>query len=327
MDPLSEVLSLVKARSYSAGGLDFGGDWAVRFRRYEGIKCYAVASGQCWLSVEGNPDVLLQPGDCFLLTGGHPFSLASDLAVTPVDFMETISVPPKNGIFEINGGGGCFIGGGHFILSGNHTDILLSVLAPIVHLHTESDKAELRWYLEHMRQELREPRPGAMLVAQHFAHMMLIQVLRQHLAEGVKDGAAAGRSPSWLFSLADKQMSAAISAMHDDPAHPWTLQTLAAHAGMSRSLFARRFKETVGESPMEYLTRWRMMLAGDRLQDPHDSVSAIALAVGYDSESAFGKAFKRVMGCSPRQYSRGQRPAFLIERATSNVEQLEAIAS
>ena len=99
-------------------------------------------------------------------------------------------------------------------------------------------------------------------------------------------------------------MSAAITAMHADPAHRWTLQELAERAGMSRSTFALRFKATVGDSPLEYLTRWRMLLAGDRLVNSGDPVSTIALSLGYESESAFSTAFKRVMGSSPRQYSR-----------------------
>jgi AraC-like DNA-binding protein len=107
-----------------------------------------------------------------------------------------------------------------------------------------------------------------------------------------------------LFALADKQMSAAMNAMHDDPAHRWTLQELAGRAGMSRSIFAQKFKQTVGESAMEYLTKWRMLLAADKLTNSSDPVSTIALALGYESESAFSTAFKRVMGCSPRQYSR-----------------------
>ena len=97
--------------------------------------------------------------------------------------------------------------------------------------------------------------------------------------------------------------------MHGDPAHRWTLQELAKRAGMSRSTFALKFKETVGASPMEYLTRWRMLLAGDRLTNSTDPISAIALSLGYESESAFSTAFKRVMGCSPRQYSRGRNAA------------------
>ena len=179
----------------------------------------------------------------------------------------------------------------------------LGMLPPIVHIQKESDKAALRWSLERMRQELREPQPGGFLVAQHLATMMLVQALRLHLAEGLKGGVG------WLFALADKQMSAAISSMHDDPAHRWTLQELAERAGMSRSTFALKFKETVGKSPMDYLTRWRMLLAGDRLTTSSDPNSVIALSLGYESESAFSTAFKRTMGCSPRQYSRGRTPA------------------
>jgi AraC-like DNA-binding protein len=159
-------------------------------------------------------------------------------------------------------------------------------------------------------QELRERQPGGFLVVQHLAHMMLVQALRLHLAEGLRG------SVGWLFALADKQMGAAINAMHDDPAYRWTLQALAERAGMSRSTFALKFKETVGESPMEYLTSWRMLVAGDRLENSADPISVIARSLGYESESAFSTAFKRVMGCSPRQYSRRRDPAPRVAAAT-----------
>ena len=309
MDPLSDVLSLLKLRSYVSGGFDVGGSLSVEFGRHEGIKCYAVVSGQCWLSVDGVADPLrLKTGDCFLLPHGRPFRLATDLTATPVDALAFFSAPRRNGgIVTINGGGDCFMVGGHFALTGAHAGILLGALPPIVHIRKESDKAALRWSLERMRQELREPQPGGFLVAQHLAHMMLVQALRLHLAEGSKG------CVGWLFALADKQMGAAISSLHDDPAHGWTLQELAERVGMSRSTFALKFKETVGASPMEYLTRWRMLLAGDRLANTSDPVSVIALSLGYESESAFSTAFKRVMGCSPwrtstLQMARGKHP-------------------
>ncbi len=99
--------------------------------------------------------------------------------------------------------------------------------------------------------------------------------------------------------------------MHDDPGHRWTLQALAERAGMSRTTFTLTFKETVGASPTDYLTRWRVSLAGDRLVNSSDPISIIALAFGYESNSAFSTAFKRVMGCSPRQYSRDRIRAML----------------
>jgi AraC-like DNA-binding protein len=153
--------------------------------------------------------------------------------------------------------------------------------------------------------------------------MMLVQALRLHLAEGLRGGVG------WLFALGDKQMNAAIQSMHDDPAHRWTLQKLAERVGMSRSIFALKFKQTVGTSPMEYLMRWRMLLAGDRLANSSDPISAIALSLGYESESAFSKAFKRIMGCSPRQYSRGRNrasPPHSEGEAVARANRLEPIA-
>ncbi|MGA7315015.1 MAG: AraC family transcriptional regulator [Silvibacterium sp.] len=323
MDPLSDVLSLLKPRSYRSGGFDVGGDLAIKFPKHEGIKCYAVVSGQCWLSVDGVPDaVRLAAGDCFLLPRGLPFNLATDLTLTPVDFSTLLSAKPNGSTVSHNGGGDCFLVGGHFVLTGGHADILLGFLPPIVHIRKESDKAAMRWSLERMMKELRDPQPGGFLVIQQLAYLMLVQALRLHLEEGVRGGVG------WLFALADKEMSAAITCMHDDPAHRWTIQELAERARMSRSIFALRFKETVGATPMEYLTRWRMMLAGDRLMNSSDPLSGIALSLGYESESAFGKAFKRMMGCSPRQYGRGRNPTSPShsEREEARADQLQSIA-
>jgi AraC-like DNA-binding protein len=323
MDPLSDVLSLLKPRSYMFGGFDTGGDWSICFGQHEGIKCYAVVSGECWLSVEGVPDaVRLKTGDCFLLPRGRPFRIASDLDLAPVDARTLFRTPPNGGIAVFNGGGDCSTVGGHFAFSGDHAGILLGMLPPIVHLRKESDKAALRWSMEQMRQELREPQPGGFLVAQHLAHLMLVQALRLHLAEGLQGGVG------WLFALADKQMAAAINAMHQDTAHRWTLQELAERAGMSRSTFALKFKETVGASPMEHLTRWRMLRAADRLVNSSDPISVIARSLGYESESAFSTAFRRVMGCSPREYSRDRNPASASqsEEEAARANRLEPVA-
>lgn len=305
MDPLSDVLALLKPRSYMSAGLEAGGDWAIQFPdQKEGIKTGAVVAGQCWLSVDGVPgDVLLRTGDCFLLPGGRPFRLASDMSVTPVE-AGTVFLNARNGGIVTYGGGGDFsLVSSRFALDGNHAGILLGMLPSIVHIPTGSGQAALRWSVERMMQELRERQPGSVLVLQHLAQTMLVEALRLHLTQGF-DGAVG-----WLFALADERMSAAISAMHDDPAQRWSLQDLARRAGMSRSTFALRFKETVGTTPMDYLTRWRMLLAGDRLAHSSAPISVISLSLGYESESAFSTAFKRVMGRSPREYGRGKAPA------------------
>ena len=176
--------------------------------------------------------------------------------------------------------------------------MILQSLPPIVHIRRESDKAAMRWSLERMREELRDPQPGGSLIAQQLAYMMLIQALRLHLAD------SASAAPGWLSALSDKHMSIAITSMHNDPGYPWTLRALAQRVGLSRSVFALRFREIVGTTPLEYLTRWRMLLAADRLKNSSDGLAAIAQSLGYESQSAFGKAFRRVIGCSPRQYTR-----------------------
>ena len=302
MDPLSSVLSLLKPRSYRAGGFDLGGNFAINFPKLESVKCFSVVSGQCWLSVEGVPDVVrLTVGDCFLLPRGLSSCLASDLTLTPVDARTIFPFPLNGRIASYHGGGDCLLVGGNFVVSDKPADVLLAGLPPIVHIRKKLHKAAMRWCLERMRGELQKPQLGGFLVVQQLAYMMLVQALRLHLAERLPERVG------WLFALSDKQMSVAITFMHDEPAHDWTVEELGRRIGLSRSTFALRFKEAVGVSPMEYLTRWRMLVAGDRMANTSDSISEIAQSLGYESASAFTKAFKKIMGCSPRQYSRGQK--------------------
>jgi AraC-like DNA-binding protein len=224
-----------------------------------------------------------------------------------------------NDVREVNEGARQ-IAGGFFGFTGSHAQMLLHSLPPVVHIRRESDKAALRWSLERMREELRDPQPGGSLITQQLAYMMLVQALRLHLTDGSNAG------PGWLSALSDKHISIAIVSIHNHPGHRWTLHLLAERVGMSRSVFALRFRETVGATPMEYLTRWRMLLAANRLKNSSDCLSAIAQSLGYESESAFGKAFRRVMGCSPRRYTRSTTPCSIAvkDRAEDREQELAA---
>jgi AraC-like DNA-binding protein len=300
MDPLSDVLSLLKPQSYNFRGLEAGGNWSIRWPGLPGIKCYAVLSGELWLGVEGVAEAVhMVAGDCVLLPLPRSFQMASDLSLPSVEAAKLFSAPANGGIATLNGGGALSGVGGVVRLQDPLAGILLQVLPPIVHIHRESDRTALRWVIDRLREELRERRPGSPLVQQHLAQLMLVEALRAHVAEGAKGGAG------WLLALADKHIGPALSAMHEDLAQQWTLQTLAEHAAMSRSAFAQKFKQTVGSSAMDYLTRWRMLMAADRLRNSDDPIARIAPLYGYDSESSFSTAFKRIMGCSPRQYARG----------------------
>jgi transcriptional regulator GlxA family with amidase domain len=149
-----------------------------------------------------------------------------------------------------------------------------------------------------MMEEMREARAGSSLMAQQLSHMMLVQALRLHVEDQGQD------TTGWLAALADPHVGPAIRAMHADPGRAWTVEALARQVGLSRTVFAQRFRLKVGTTPIAYLTRWRMMLAGERLVGTGDSIAEIAASLGYASEFAFSAAFKREMGRPPRRYLR-----------------------
>lgn len=310
MDPLSELLSLLKPRSYITAGFDAGGDWSLRLDDLAGrIKCYAVISGSCWLRLEeeGGAPIHLTAGDCFVLPSGRHARIASDLDLEPVLASRSLS-PDRDGETVVyNGGGDVFLAGSRFEVSGRHAERLLQTLPAVIHLRQATDQAMLRWSIELMMQELREAQPGAALIAQQLAHMMLVQALRIYMAETPDD------RTGWLAALAHPQLSAALGAIHADPGRRWTLGELAETAGMSRTVFARRFREVVGETPIGYATRWRMIIALERLSSSRDPLAQIAQSVGYESENAFNVAFKRVMGTAPRRYARETAVALDVE--------------
>ncbi len=302
MDPLSDVLSLLKPRAYVTGGLSAGNPWSLQLPAYQGIKCYVIVAGECCLLVEGVEEpVRLRAGDCVLLPHGRPFVIASDLDLTPVEARTIVSsVERYRGVLAVTPGDDCFLLGSHFALEGD-ARFLLDVLPPIVMLDDEAHRESMRWAVERMLHEMRDYQPGGTLIAQQIAYTLLVEALRLHLANGVK------RGTGWLFALADTRMRTALSCMHQAPARDWTLQELAHSTGMSRTAFAQAFKRAVGESPIAYLTRWRMTLAANQLQNKREPISSVALSVGYQSESAFSAAFKRQWGSSPRQYLHSRR--------------------
>jgi AraC-like DNA-binding protein len=303
LDPLSDVLSLLKPKSAISAGLDAGGEWAIRFPPHEGIKFNAVMHGACWVQVDGEPEPRrIEAGDCFLLTRGRPFLFATDLALPPIE-SPTIYDQAVDGIATCNGGGDFFLIGGRFSFEGDHAGMLFGSLPAIVFVRDASNQAAvLRWALEQLAAELKDRPPGGMLMAEHLAQIMLLQVLRLWLAS------RTDKPAGWLSALSDPRLTRALGVMHAEPARHWTLAELGAVAGMSRSTFAARFREAVGQPPLDYLIRWRMMLAAERLKRTNDSVGAIGFSIGYESEAAFSTTFRRVVGCAPGKFRRDDAP-------------------
>lgn len=162
----------------------------------------------------------------------------------------------------------------------------------------QPEQAALRWALEEIRRELGRAQPGVDLVIEHLIHLILLHCLRLYLVEGTP------KMRGWLNALSDPKIARALGAIHADPSKRWSLQALANEAGMSRTTFTERFSALVGQSPIGYLTRWRMQLAAVRMRSGGQSLADVGRSVGYDSLSAFGAAFKRETGLTPRTYQK-----------------------
>lgn len=299
MDPLSDIIALLHPHDCVAAGLDAGGDWSIRFDRHAGLKCNAVLKGACWLRVEGmDAPLRLEAGDCAILPHERPFVLSARPMRGGTD-AAAVYAPVAHGGTAVHGGGGdFFMTGARFLMSGPATDALLRALPPALVVRSGAAGDAVRWSLARIAEELRTDRPGRALLVAHLSHYVLVQVLRCHLAEAAP---AAG----WLALLADRNLARAVAAMHDDPARPWRVGELAAEAGLSRTAFAVRFRRVGGGTPMGYLTTLRMLRAVGLLHRSDVPLAQVAAEVGYASESAFGAAFKRVMGASPHRYAAG----------------------
>jgi AraC-like DNA-binding protein len=299
VDPLEDVLTLVGTSSRLSTGLAAGGEWALDFDPPPAVKFNAVRRGSCLLIVDG---VIypLAPGDCFLLTRSQRFVLASGVDVPPAPAGPVFAAAGPDGIAHTGTGDDVFLLGGRFDFGARARELLLDALPPVLHVPASSPAAAtLRWSLTQIETELRDRPIASGLVAEHLALVMLIHLLRLHLA------AAPAAGPGWLGGLADPVVAPALRALHADPARAWTVADLAAVAAVSRSTMAARFKRAVGQGPLDYLTGWRIELAAARLRRGDGTVAAIARAVGYGSESALSTAFKRVTGRSPREYRPG----------------------
>ncbi|MER6977478.1 AraC family transcriptional regulator [Streptomyces carpinensis] len=297
MDPLEDVLTLLETRSHLSVSLAAGGRWAVRFDAPQGVKFNAVRRGSCLLEVDGVDEPIgLAEGDCYLLARQRPFTLRSDPEAVPVA-AGPLFARAEDGIARVAQGDEVFLVGGRFSFGTRAHELLLDRLPPVIHVPAGTRHAEtVQWALTAIDQELMRRQMGSTLVAEHLAVVMLVHVLRLHLAR--EPHAVSG----WLAGLGDPVVAPALASLHRDPAHSWTVAELARAAGVSRSTLAARFKDTVGQGPLEYLTRWRIELAAQQLREGGGTLASIARSVGYGSESALSVAFKRVLGMPPGDY-------------------------
>jgi AraC-like DNA-binding protein len=295
-DPFADILRLTEAKSVFSGGLIAGGAWAYRFRSRGKLKFYAVAEGGCWLRVEGQRKPLrLEQGDVLLLSGPKAFVVAGSLTAPP---RESCPVFENGGtVARIGDRPECALLSGVVSLHPSSAELLTSALPAVVHVRAASpDSGPLRWMIERIEQERRSGIPGAEFASAQLAQLVFLQALRAQLT------GPAVLPPGWLRALRDERLHHALRLMHDAPGRAWTVGELAKAAAMSRARFAARFKSAAGVAPLAYLTQLRMRIAQRRLREDAASIVEISASLGYQSESAFSHAFKRVTGTGPRAY-------------------------
>jgi AraC-like DNA-binding protein len=303
-DPFSDILQLADARTVVSGGFRAGGAWAIRFPAMDKLKFSALVKGTGWLRLDGaQAPVRIDAGDVFLVSSPQPFVLAGDVDAEPVDAAAVFG-GNTGGIVKLGHGDDCLQIGGFVRLDALGARLLTDVLPPLVHVKAASpDATVLRWLVDQLVHEQIAQLPGAPVASAQLAQLLFVQLLRVHLA------ASGPMTAGWLRALGDARIAPSLRLMHGDPGKSWRLEELAAAVAMSRTAFAARFKAVAGVPPLTYLQRWRMHVAARALRQDDTRISALALSLGYTSESAFSHAFKRTMGAAPKRYRENARNA------------------
>ena len=298
MDPLSHVFSLLSIDQRHPARLDARGSWSLAFPGSSHVRFGAAVAGGCWLIVEGEPAPLrLEQGDGYLLTRGQAYTVTTDPQLSPDDGFLVFRSQGSHVRYGEGPDPCVSLVSGRFTFDELSNELLLQVLPRTMHLKAGGDLPQvLQAAIDILDYETRDRRFGASLVTHHVAQIMLVQALRRVAAS--PDHPPMG----WLAALADPRIGVALKAMHEQLDRRWTVGELARAAGMSRSIFALRFKQLTGNAPLDYLLRLRMRTACQALGAGHTNVAGVAYEIGYHSESAFSNAFKRVMGAPPKRF-------------------------
>jgi AraC-like DNA-binding protein len=319
MDPLSDVCSSLNVKEIKTGENHIGGCWRIRVPTSGDMSVGASLKGSSWLSIdEIGHSTLIQEGDCYFVANHHGYRLTSQPEKESADRRASVVSPSevltRHVVTQYPGNCVHTMIGARFGFE-DRTHCLFDLLPPIIHVRASVEAAPvIRSLLRILADENAAWRLGAMATINDLARILLVQVLRTHIA-------VKGRARGWLGALVDAKIGGALALMHRDNAKQWTVQELAAAVGMSRSSFALRFKAVVGQAPQEYWLHWRLQRAGAVLRSTNSTVAAVAFACGFESEKSFGKAFKRVMGCPPASYRKAGRLGAAESRiaATSGV--------
>jgi AraC-like DNA-binding protein len=318
-DVLSEVLSAVRLTGSVYFDVTAAAPWVaeapasaliadmVMPGAQHAIEYHVVTRGSCWISVvDGEPfePVRLEEGDVAVLPHGEPHALSSSPGMRAAPDLEMHRRPDDDSAlpFELKTGSGgegdAHLICGFFTCDARPFNPLLEALPRFMHFGRKTTPADgmLEQFIRFAAAETSNKRAGAQSILNRLSELMFVEAIRAHM-DRLPDS-----NTGWLAGLHDPLVGRVLTLLHARPADPWTLEDLAVSAGTSRSALAERFSALMGYPPIHYLTRWRMQLAAKRLRDSNAKVAAVAQEVGYDSEAAFSRAFKKFSGCAPSDW-------------------------
>lgn len=298
-DPIGEALYLLRMNGSLYCQSDLTAPWAVSMPEMKGnMMFHIVMEGRCWLTSSDGSKVLMESGSMALLPHGRGHDITTDagLSATPLFDIPVRQLSERYEYLQYGGDGEktrLICGVIRFDHSAGQQ--LIQQLPDVISLHKEQmgNQGWLESSVKFMEEEARSLSPGGETIMAHLSDIIVIQAIRHW----INSDPAAQRG--WLGALQDPKIGKALAAIHAAPANDWSVENLASTAGMSRSGFAARFTELVGTSAKQYVTEWRMKLARARLQHNPISLGDLAEELGYQSEAAFSRAYKRVMGESP----------------------------
>src|SRR5207247_6403725 len=313
MDPLSVALRSIQMSGSLIARAELTAPWGLGLEPFGAAVFHVILSGSGWLRTEESRTIRLSAGDVAVLMRGQRHTLMSEPGVPITSFADLVQhcVPGRFPSIGIAGGGEhatmlC----GFFKFERQTSHPLLRALPELIHINAGSGPGMIEGLVAMADAESAMPLPGSGALTDLLCGLLLVQILRAQLA--VDSRAAA----PWIHGLDDARVGAALELILESPQTDWTVARLASAVAMSRSNFAQRFAGCVGESPMRYLARCRILRAAQLLDAERLSVSAAMQSVGYESESSFTKAFQRHLGCTPAAYrgsQRGSRPRDVLK--------------
>lgn len=316
MDVLSNVLSVSKLETHVLGAREFVAPWGIHIDAQPHVAVHMVKRGSCWLRRNNGEILRLNAGDVVLMASGEAHDLSSDRDMRQLEpYKDAIARSQGTVVWPENGRADSTVEPtvlqcAGYELSQETTHPLVSLLPPVIRLPVDqmNGDSELQTLLRLIGQEIGRREAGSELVVPRLIDALFVYILRAWLREQPEG------SGGWLGALRDPQIRKALAQVHESPQAPWTVESLARSVAMSRAAFAKRFTDLVGEPPLAYVTRWRMDLAAKLLRESKEPVARIAGRVGYISETAFAKAFRRKRKVAPGQYRYRQVRALKADR-------------